>query len=59
MKIKNFVLKTRSVCVALVVVLSYIVVYYTVDNMQFALPTSAGVNEPFTIVLDAGHGEYV
>lgn len=56
MKIKNFVLKTRSVCVALVVVLSYIVVYYTVDNMQFALPTSAGVNEPFTIVLDAGHG---
>ena len=53
---KRFRIRTRTVCIALVLVISYLVVYYTVDNVQVSLPTSAPVSDDFVIVLDAGHG---
>ncbi|MEG0614359.1 MAG: N-acetylmuramoyl-L-alanine amidase [Oscillospiraceae bacterium] len=54
-KIKiNF--KMGTVCVALVAVLGYLIVYYSVKNIDVAMPTSLPVSEDFVIVLDAGHG---
>lgn len=49
-------MKTRTIALALVLVLSYLVVYYTVDHVDLSIPTSASVTEDFIVVLDAGHG---
>ncbi len=53
---KKFKFRTKTICIALVLVFSYLVVYYTVDNADVILPTSAPVTDDFVIVLDAGHG---
>lgn len=53
---KKFFLKTRTICIALVLVMSYIVVYYAANKIDVTVPTSLPVNEDFYIVLDSGHG---
>lgn len=48
---------TKPVCVMLSVVLCYVVVYYTLGNIEMTVPTSLTYpDEDFYIVLDAGHG---
>lgn len=56
---KKFNRKARTACVALALILSYLVVYYTVDNTDIFIPTLGTVNDNFVIVLDAGHHAYV
>lgn len=53
---KKFFLKTRTACIILVLAMSYLVVYYAVNQIDVAVPTSLNVTEDFYIVLDAGHG---
>lgn len=53
---KRFLLKTRTLCIILVLVMSYLVVYYAVNKIEIAIPTSLNVTDDFYIVLDAGHG---
>ena len=53
---KKFRIKTRTVCIALVLVLSYLIVFYAVQHIDVAVPTSLPLKEDFYIVLDAGHG---
>lgn len=56
---KKIKLSTKPVCVMLAMVMSYIAVYYAVDNIDASVQTSLSVKEDFYIILDAGHGGYV
>lgn len=56
---KRIKIKIRTVSIALVLVISYLMVYHTVENLDVYIPTSGTINQDYTIVLDAGHGGYV
>lgn len=57
---KRFLSRTRTVCIALVCVFSYLLVYNVVDHMRLdrpvTIPTMGELGDDFVIVLDAGHG---
>lgn len=53
---KRFGIKIRVASLALVLVFSYLMVYYTLENVDVYIPTSAAVQDEFIIILDAGHG---
>lgn len=53
-------IRTRTVCIALALVLSYLAVSFFVENIDTYIPTMAEIQgNDFYVVLDAGHGGYV
>lgn len=50
-------IRTRTVCIALALVLSYLAVSFFVENIDTYIPTMAEIQgNDFYVVLDAGHG---
>ncbi len=48
--------KARAACLVLVIAFSFLVVYYTIENVNVSVPAIGGVSDDFWIVIDAGHG---
>lgn len=56
MKKINSKLRIGGISVALVLIISYLAVYYTLDEASAYLPVSAPAEKSVIVVLDAGHG---
>ena len=46
--------KANVVCVVLVMVMSYLVIYYAFDRIEVTVPTTAVPQNDYVIILDAG-----